>query len=48
MSLRKWEAVTQGGTRGIDHPTGRKTKMAGIVKNLEDKRDQNCILDTFT
>ena len=22
---RKWEAVTQGGTRGLDHPTRRRT-----------------------
>ena len=44
---RKWEAVTQGGTRGID-PTWRKTKGAGIVKGWEDKRDRGRIPDVFT
>ena len=32
IPVRKREAVNQGGTRGIDHPTGRKTQRAGIVK----------------
>ena len=45
---RKWEAVTQGGTRGIDYPTRRKTQGTGIVKGCEDKRDRMCIPDTFT
>ena len=35
---RKREAVTQGGTRGIDHRTRRRrTQVAGIVKGWEDK-----------
>ena len=29
---RKREAVTQGGTRGINHPTWRRTQGADIVK----------------
>ena len=29
---RKGEAVTQGGTREIDHPTWRRTQGAGIIK----------------
>ena len=48
---RKREAVTKGGTRGIDHPTRRKTKGAGIVKVVkgwEDKRESGRIPDTFT
>ena len=45
---RRWEAVTQGGTRGIDHPIRRKTQGVGIMKGLEDKRDRGCIPDTFT
>ena len=45
---RKREAVTQGGTRRIDHLTGRKTQGAGIAKGWEDKRDRGRIPDTFT
>ena len=30
---RKRGAVTQGGTRVMDHPTQRKNQGAGIVKN---------------
>ena len=45
---RKWEAVTQGGTRGIDHPTWRRTQGAGIVKGWKDKQDCRPIPDTFT
>ena len=45
---KKREAVTQGGTRGIDHPTWRKPQGAGIVKGLENKRDSGSIADTFT
>ena len=37
---RKREAVTQGGTRGIDHPTRRKTQGAGIYKGWEGKIDR--------
>ena len=46
--IRKWEAVIQGGTRGIDHPTRRKTQGAGFVKGWEDKRGRWHIPDTFT
>ena len=46
--VRKWEAITQGGTRGIDHPMQRKTGGAAIVKSWEDKRDRGHIPDTFT
>ena len=28
---RKWEAVTQGGIWGIEHPTRRRHQGAGIV-----------------
>ena len=45
---RKREAITQGGTRGIDHPTRRRTQVAGIVRGWEDKRDHVRIPDTFT
>ena len=31
-TARKWEAVTQGITGGIDHPTRRKTQGTDIVK----------------
>ena len=34
---KKWEAVTQGGTREIDHLMRRRTQGASIVKGLEDK-----------
>ena len=44
---RKWEAVTQGGTRGIDHPMGRKTQGPGIVKDWEDNPDYGHIPDIF-
>ena len=33
---RKWEPVTQGGTRGIDHLMWRRTQGANIVKGWED------------
>ena len=45
---RKREEVTQGGTRGIDHPTWRRTQRAVIVKGWEDKRDLARTPDTFT
>ena len=45
---RKWESVTQGGTRGIDHLMRRRIRGAGIVKGWEDKWDRVCIPDTFT
>ena len=45
---RKWEVVTQGGTRGIDHPTWRRTQGVGIIKGWEDKQDCGCISHTFT
>ena len=38
--VKKWEAVTQSETRGIDHPTWRITQGAGIVKGWEDKQPQ--------
>ena len=41
-------AVTQGGTRGLDHLMWRRTQGADIVKGWEDKRDLRCIPDTFT
>ena len=41
---RKWEAVTQGGTRGIDH----LTQGVGTVKGWEDERDRGRFPDTFT
>ena len=48
LITRKREAVTQGGTRGIDWVTWRKTQGAGIVKGWEEKRDRWSIPDTFT
>ena len=45
---RKREALTQGGTRGIDHLTQRRNQEAGVVKGWEDKRDSGSIQDTFT
>ena len=33
---KKFEAVTQSGVRGIDHPTWRRTQGAGIIKGWED------------
>ena len=45
---RKREAATLDGTRGIDHPTRRKTQVAGIDKEREDKRDRSQIPGTFT
>ena len=38
--VRKQEAVTQEGTRGIDHPTWRRTQGASIVKGWEAKQRQ--------
>ena len=35
---RKREAVTQGGTRGVNQLTQRRTQGTGIVKGWEDKR----------
>ena len=43
---RKWEAVTQSGTRGRDY-LARRTQGASIVKGLEDKQDRGRIPDTF-
>ena len=45
---RKRELITQGGTRGIDHPTRGRTQGAGIDIGWEDKRDRGRIPDTFT
>ena len=45
---RKREPVIQGGTRGIDPLTRRRTQGDGIVKGWEDKRDRGRIPDTFT
>ena len=48
LPTRKWEAVTQGGTMGIDHLMRRRTQRAGIIKGWEDKRYHGRIPDTFT
>ena len=45
---RKGEAVSEGRTRGIDHPMWRKVQGSSIIKGWEDKRDDGRILDTFT
>ena len=45
---RKQEAVTQGGTKGIDHPTQRKTEAVDIVKGWEGKRKCGYLPDIFT
>ena len=45
---RKWEAVTHGGTRRIDHPTQRITQGADTVKGWEEEQDRGHIPDTFT
>ena len=45
---RKREAVTEGGTRRIDHLTWRRSQRAGIVKDWEEKRDGERIPDKFT
>ena len=47
LAAWKREAVTQAGTRGIDHLMWR-TQGAGIVKGWEYKRDRARIPDTFT
>ena len=39
---RKWEAVTQGGTRGIDHLMQKRTQEAGIMKGWEEEQDLGC------
>ena len=44
---RKWEAVAQARTRGIDHLKLRRTQGTSIVKGWEDKRDRGHIPDTF-
>ena len=33
---REWEAVTQGGTTGINHPAQRRTQEIGIVNGWLD------------
>ena len=43
---RKREAVTQAGTRGIDHPMWRKTQGACIVKGW--KNIQDCGRTSYT
>ena len=48
FSGRKWEAITQGGTKGLDEPTRRITQRAGIIKGWEDNRDRERIPDSFT
>ena len=45
---RKLEAVIQGGSKGINHQTCRRTQEAGIIKVWEDKRDSGYIPDKFT
>ena len=45
---RKRKVVTQGGIRGIGHPTRRRTQGSGIVKGWKDKRDHGRIPDAFT
>ena len=47
FSAKKWEAVTQVGTRAIDHLTQRKTKGAGIVKGWKHKWDHGGVPDPF-
>ena len=44
----KREAVTKGGTRGVDHLTLKRTQGNSIVKGWEDKRDGGRIPDPFT
>ena len=48
LTARKWEAVAQGRTRGIDHSTRRKTQGASIIKAWEDKQNHGGIPNTFT
>ena len=37
FTVRKWEAITQGGTRGIDNLVQRRTQEASIAKGWEGK-----------
>ena len=46
LPARKREAITQGGTPGLDHL--RRTQGAGMVKGWEYKGDRRRIPDTFT
>ena len=34
--VKKWEVVTQGGNRGINHLMWRRTQGASILKGWED------------
>ena len=45
---RKWESVTQSGTRGTDNLMWRKTQGSSIIKTWEDKRTYGSIQDAFT
>ena len=45
---RKREEDPQGGTRGRDDSTRRKTQGAGILEGWEDKLDGGKIPDTST
>ena len=47
LPARKREAVNQGGTREIGHPTRKRTRGAGIINGREDKRGSGLISDTF-
>ena len=44
---RKREAVTHGGTSGIEQLTRRKTPGAGTVYGWEEMRDRGHIPDPF-
>ena len=43
---RKWEAVIQGGTKGIEQLKWKRTQRAGIVKGWEERWDRRRIPDT--
>ena len=47
FAARKREAFTQGGTRGIDHATWRRTHETGIAKGWEGERERGCTPDTL-
>ena len=47
FTARKWEPVTQDGTRGIDYLMQR-TQGASITKGWEDKQNCQYLQDTFT
>ena len=47
-TLQGNEVVNKGETKGIDHPTRKRTKGDGIVKGWEDKGGHGRIPDRFT